>query len=418
MKKLLKAGEVKGVIVAPASKSIAQRAIVAAGLTEGTTLLKQVTLCDDTRAAMELISRMGCVVIRKGSDYRIRGGLPTVFPGVLFCGESGLLTRMITPVAALSRGEVEIRGCGSLLRRPMDMVVSPLGELGVSVTTAGGRLPLKLEGTLRGGEITLDGSVSSQVLTGLLMALPLADGDSLLHVHRLNSKPYVDLTIRLLSAFGIEVRQEDYSLFRVKGRQQYRPCVYTVEGDWSGASCLLVAGAISGQVTVKGLDIRSVQADRAILEVLELAGIPVVIRQEEVYYSVTISKGRVKAFDFDATECPDLFPAITALAVCADGVSCIRGADRLTHKESNRAFALQEEFGKLGIRVTWQEDCLFVTGGKVKGGVVQAHRDHRMVMALATVALLAEGDVVIEDAEVVAKSYPGFWEDFARLTEV
>ncbi len=281
MKKLITNSEIKGVIEAPASKSIAQRAIIAALLARGKTSIKHLTPCDDTLAALNIAQQAGCHITHVGNDYEINspGAGNLTLPDEISCGESGLLARVMIPIASLDGKDKRITGHGTLLARPVDTVLPPLSQLGVTIQSPHGHLPLTLKGPLKGGkEIQLDGSLSSQFLTGLLMALPLTLEDSSIRVNHLKSKPYIDLTIDLLSSFGIEISREDDTLFTIRGRQAYQPCTYTIEGDWSGASCLLVAGAIAGEITIKGLDIHTQQADVAILKALEMAGIPVSIQ--------------------------------------------------------------------------------------------------------------------------------------------
>jgi 3-phosphoshikimate 1-carboxyvinyltransferase len=392
---------------------------MAALLSRGTSTLRNLTLCNDTAAALDVARTLGATVEKRGNDYLITSDFfaKNTTEKKLLCGESGLLTRMVTPVAALLSHQAEITGHGSLTTRPIDMVEAPLRKLGVEIYTNNGKLPIRVKGALKGGCTAIDGSLSSQLLTGLLMALPLAQGNSEVRVSNLKSKPYIDITIALLKSFGIEIVNESYEVFRVAGNQKYTPCTYNVEGDWSGASCPLVVGAIAGSVTVANLDENSAQADRAILNVLAQAGAEIAIEKTGASLSsITVSRGSLQAFTFDATDCPDLFPAIVALASCCNGTSRVSGALRLAHKESNRALTLQQEFGKLGIKVDLRGDDMLTTGGAITGGCVSAHNDHRIAMALATAALRASSEVVIDEAESVAKSYPEFWEDMQRLT--
>lgn len=419
MKRSVSVSEVNGTVVAPASKSVAQRAIVASLLATGTSTLHNLTLCNDTEAALGIAKLLGVDIEENGYDYHISSkGIADLLDEerTLFCGESGLLTRMIMPVASLLRSKTTITGHGSMLERPVDMIVQPLLDLGAGITTNNGFLPAVIKGPLKGGTTNIDGSISSQVLTGLLLALPLAPQDSILHVHNLKSKPYIDITIDLLQSFGIAVENESYEVFRIKGGQRYKATNYNVEGDWSGASCLLVAGCIAGEVTVNNLDINSPQADKAMLDALQLANANVCIIENKPFSSITTTYSHyLQSFEFDATECPDLFPALVALAASCNGTSKIYGAKRLTHKESNRALTLQQEFGKLGIKVDVQNDVMLITGGTVTGGEVSSHNDHRIAMALATAALKATDTVTINEAESVNKSYPRFWDDLQQL---
>ncbi|MDR1225538.1 MAG: 3-phosphoshikimate 1-carboxyvinyltransferase [Prevotellaceae bacterium] len=419
MKKSVKSSAVNGTIVAPASKSVAQRAIVAAVLCQGTSTLRNLSLCNDTSAALGVARTLGAIVEQHGNDYTISSDFfaKNIAEKKLFCGESGLLTRMITPVAALLSHYTEINGHGSLLKRPVDMVENPLRGLGATIVTDRSLLPITVKGPLKGGEISIDGSISSQLLTGLLMALPLAQGNSTIHVSNLKSKPYIDITIDLLKSFGVEIINDSYEIFRIKGHQKFAPCTCSIEGDWSGASCPLVAGAIAGNITVENLDENSAQADKEILTVLERAGAKISAeRTKSSLSSISVSKGNLQAFTFDATHCPDLFPAIVALASQCNGISQIYGAERLTHKESNRALTLRQEFATLGIKIDLSGNEMRVAGGQVTGGSVNAHNDHRIAMALATAALCANGEVIVDEAESVDKSYSKFWDDLAVLT--
>lgn len=244
----------------------------------------------------------------------------------------------------------------------------------------------------------IDGSISSQLLTGLLMALPVASNDSVIKVSNLKSRPYIDMTLQVLEKFGIKVEHTGHEIYRIKGGQEYRPAAFTVESDWSGGAFLLVAGAIGGEVNVEGLRPDSRQSDKAVLTALDKAGARVSITENKI----TVSRSDLKCFEFDATESPDLFPPLVALAACCKGITGIKGAKRLIHKESNRAEALVKEFGKMNIKVEINDDYMLVTGGKIKGAHVESHNDHRIAMATAVAALRADGRVFIKDSHAIA----------------
>lgn len=418
MKKTIARATVSGCLKAPPSKSYAQRAIAAGLLGSGLTTLTNMELCSDTRAAMETARMLGAQISHTGGDtYIIRGGLNPV-GSVLDIGESGLSARMFIPIASLCGSHVTIIGGGSIVRRPMDMIVQPLRNLGVEVADTHGRLPITVRGPIRGGDIVVDGSVSSQFVTGLLMALPMAAGETTFRVSEPVSIPYIDMTLDVLERFGIEVEHQDYGHFYVKGSQRYTPCEYRVEGDWSGASCILVAGAIAGavagEITVGNLDPLSKQADAAIIDALSLSGAEVATDGRKV----TVRRPeRLYGFRFDASHCPDLFPALTALAANCEGDTLIAGVRRLTHKESDRAAALCTEFGKMGIAIDLPEpDVMRIRGGRPHGADVDSHGDHRIAMSCAAAALCADAPVTIEGAESVEKSYPAFWNDLAAIT--
>jgi 3-phosphoshikimate 1-carboxyvinyltransferase len=400
---------VSGSVKAPPSKSMTQRAIAAALLADGESVVMSPSFCDDSIAAMGIAKGLGAKVEISGNNIRITGtkGLKE---NELNCGESGLAIRMFSPVAALYKEEIIITGSGSLKNRPMSMIGEALKQLGVEFTSKGGFLPLTIKGPLKGGYCEIDGSVSSQLLTGLLMALPVTDEDSEIRVNNLKSKPYIDLTLGILNDFGIKVRNDNYESFLIPGSQKYLPGKYNVEGDWSGGAFLLVAGAVNGDLRVSGLKPDSHQSDRAILVALKDAGANIKISEN----LIEISRSQLKAFEFDATESPDLFPPLVALASFCTGTTRIKGASRLRYKESDRASALIEEFARMNIPVKQDGDFMTVTGGKVKGARVSSHGDHRIAMATAVTALGATGQTFIEDSHCVTKSYPGFFDDLMK----
>ena len=414
MDKTVPLGRVKGTLTPPCSKSYAQRALAAALLTEEPVVLRNLEFCDDTRSAMRCIETLGATIEQADpTTLSIKGGLHPR-GNRLDVGESGLSTRLFTPVAALCPTPVTIVGRGTLLSRPMTMMLDPLRQLGVTVRDNGGFLPIEVCGPMRGGEVEVDGSVSSQFITGLLLALPRAGHDTTLHVHDAVSTPYLDMTLDTAQRFGIEICQRDYEEFYIPGNQRYGTTYFSIEGDWSAAAMLLVAGATAGEITVRNVSMLSKQADTAICTALVRAGAAVINETD----SVTAVHRPLHAFEFDATNCPDLFPALAAPAAAAEGASVIRGTSRLEYKECNRAEAICEEYGKLGIEVDLsEEDVMKIRGGAIHGARTRSHGDHRMAMSLAVAALRSDGAVTIEGAESVAKSYPRFFEDLEHVRE-
>ena len=404
---------IKGQLKAPASKSMTQRAIAAALLADGQSIINNPSYCDDSLAAMSIACGLGARVEPQAYELRIIGSGVLKEPK-LNCGESGLAIRMFSPIAALYPAEITMVGANSLKKRPMFMIEEALNQLGVKCTSSGGFIPITIQGPIVGGYCEIDGSVSSQLLTGLLMALPLAAKDSEIKVNNLKSKPYIDMTIQILKSFGIKIQTKGYDLFYIPGNQKYIPHNYTVEGDWSGGAFLLVAGAVNGQLGVQGLRTDSMQSDMAIIKALEKAGAQMKISENQV----EISKSELKAFEFDATESPDLFPPLVTLASYCNGVSTIKGVSRLIYKESDRATALKEEFGKMNIRIEIKDDLMSVTGGQIRSAHVESHDDHRIAMAVAVASLGATGRVYIRDSQCVAKSYPGFFDDLRHLGAV
>ncbi len=414
--RFISASTINGTVIAPPSKSMTGRAIAAALLSGGASVIFNPSSCDDSLAALRVAGALGAEATRGEREIVIKGNgtlRESMEERVLNCGESGLCMRMFSPIAALTGGEVTLTGTGSLLKRPMHMVEGITG-LGALCATHNGFAPITIKGPARGGGIHVDASESSQFLTGLLMTLPLCREGSIVTVSNLRSRPYVAMTLSLLRHYGIHItREEGFERFSIRGNQSYRACVYRVEGDWSAAAFLLVAGATAGDVKVTGLNPNSFQADKAIMEALEMAGADLAIERDYV----SVERNELKAFEIDARDCPDLFPPLVALASHCSGISVIHGTQRLRHKESDRAHALCSEFGRLGITIELSGDIMKVYGGKVTGATVDSHNDHRIAMACAVAALNGQGKTAIGDWECVSKSYPGFFADIERLQE-
>jgi len=402
----------EGTIEAPASKSYFQRAIAAALLAEGESVLEGNGLCDDTRAALAVAEGLGARINLANNTVKIHGGISPIRTSVS-CGESGLCIRMFSPIAALYPGQVTLTAEGSLTKRPLGILEHPLTILGAHCVTNNGYAPVTVSGPLNGGYAIVDGSVSSQIISGLLMALPCAPKDSHLIVTGLTSRPYVQMTLALVREFGITIHWHKNDTFAIPGGQHYIPCRYRIEGDWSGAAAFLVAGAIAGKVTVKGLNLHSVQADRLIVEILTAAGSEIKTGEE----SVTAGGGALRPIIADLTDAPDLFPVLTALALTIPGTSRLSGVSRLRYKESDRAAVLMREFAKLGAVLTIEEDTLVITGIDHRPThplIIESHGDHRIAMA-AAIAALRFGPLTITNASCVTKSYPAFFEDLSKL---
>jgi 3-phosphoshikimate 1-carboxyvinyltransferase len=227
----------------------------------------------------------------------------------------------------------------------------------------------------------------------------------------LQSKPYIDLTISVLEKFDINIVNENYQHFFIAGKQNYNACTLEIEGDWSGTSCLLAAAATGGSITVENLNPQSKQADVAMLDVLRLCGANVMVEENKI----TVEKNHLNAFEFDATDCPDLFPAIVALCANCKGTSIIKGALRLQNKETSRAEILKHEFAKLNVKIELKNDIMYIAGSNICSATVDTHGDHRIAMALAAASVCADGNLIIENAECVSKSYPDFWTDFFKI---
>ena len=405
-----------GNIFAPASKSSMQRACAAALIRNGESIIHNPGVSNDDKAALDIIQKLGAELIINNEELIIKSSgvnpkLPPSGDRGINCGESGLSIRMFTPIVALSNEAITIDGKGSLLTRPMDFFDEILPQLSVEVKSNQGKLPLQIKGPIQPKNITVDGSLSSQFLTGLLMAYAGANASNVsINVINLKSKPYIDLTLEVMKQFGLNVPvNNNYESFTFHNQPinqlTNQPINYTVEGDWSGAAFLLVAGAIAApnRIFIKGLDVFSTQADKAILQALMDCGCSISVQPEIIEVGLPASGiAGLKAFQFNATDCPDLFPPLVALAAYCNGTTVIEGVSRLAHKESNRGLTLQEEFAKMGIEIILQDDLMLVKGGTgVNAAIVHSRHDHRIAMASAVAALQANGNVEIEEAESI-----------------
>lgn len=408
--------KLQGVIQIPASKSDGQRALLSAALAKGKSVLIGLGISDDENAMKAAIQQLGATVnSTEDGNIEIQGGLKLESVTQISAGESGLGIRLLTAVSASFNQQVTIEGHGSLTTRPMDFFQEVLPKFGAQVKTNDGIIPIEVCGPLSGAKVEVDGSVSSQFISGCLMTLPLAKSDSVLTALNLASIPYVKMTLQTLAKFGIKIEQKPGNLFLIPAPQEYKATTYQVEADWSSASYFLVAAALGHPIRLKGLNISSLQADKMLLDALMNADCKINHLNKEI----SIDGSNRCAFEFDATHCPDLFPALVVLAASIVGTSTISGAERLTHKESNRALTLQEEFGKLGVQIELDGDLMLIHGtGKVSGGEVKSHHDHRIAMSLAIAGTISDGDVLISDSEAVSKSFPSFWEQLEILGKV
>jgi 3-phosphoshikimate 1-carboxyvinyltransferase len=410
---------ISGAVHAPASKSAMQRACAAALIRIGTTTICNPGNSNDDTATLHVIRQLGAATRYDGSSLIIESSGIHPVTDTLNCGESGLGIRMFAPLAALNNQPITITGEGSLMQRPMHFFDEVLPQLGVTVKSNEGKLPLAIRGPLSPKNIEVDGSLSSQFLTGLLMAFAAANAKAVsIKVLDLKSKPYIDLTLQVMKDFGMKLPENrNYREFYYDGSEINSPALslnYTVEGDWSGAAFLLVAGAIAGAVRVSGLQNTSRQADKRIVHALLDAGASVSVHDD----FVDVKRNELHPFEFDATECPDLFPPLVALAANCKGVSRIRGVNRLKHKESDRGLTLKEEFAKLGTRIDLNGDEMLIYGNEhvfVNNHVLNSHHDHRIAMACAVACLNADFEVTIRNADAVKKSYPDFWDHLKAL---
>jgi 3-phosphoshikimate 1-carboxyvinyltransferase len=417
MKVSVSPSAITGILPAPSSKSSMQRACAAALLHKGITYIYNAGISNDDKAALSIIECLGAAVKIEESKITITSNGFSAYSkpkaDELSCGESGLSFRMFAPIAALSAQPILLTGTGSLLKRPMNFFDEVFPQLHVQIESKNGYLPLSITGPLLPEPIHIDGSLSSQFLTGLLFAFAAAATKTeTIFVNDLKSKPYIDLTLHVMRKFGYNITHQNYECFTIVPSSSYPATVeYTVEGDWSSASFLLVAGAIAGTITITGLDEHSAQADKAIMKALNDCGAAIYKNES----SIKISKANLKAFTFDATDCPDLFPPLAALACYCEGTSVISGTHRLAAKESNRAETLQQIFGEMGVNILLINDEMHITGGKVNAASVTSHHDHRIAMVAAIAALGATGPIEISNADAINKSYPQFYSDMKKL---
>ena len=451
------------VLTMPVSKSFAQRAIIAAALADGVSHLKGYTPCGDNEAALKVAESLGAEINIDGTELTIKGisasyGSLGEALTTLHVGESGLLTRMMIPVMAQLRPEsVDFTGEKTLLNRPLTGAREIMEAMGASIECNSQEavcVPLTVKGPLKPGRAEVSGKHGSQLISGLLMALPFADRNSTLVVKEPKSIPYMFITLEVLKKFGIKVANEmlggrdflesdgDWSLctemvFKVKGGQKYKAADIDLEGDWSAAANFLVAGAVFGKTEIAGLDTTSLQADLSIMDILMDAGASL-SQLDGNKGNITAQRAPLRAFNVDASNCPDLFPIISVLAAFCQGTSRLAGVGRLANKESDRAKAIQEMLTQMGVSTHIEGDEMVIEGHSLverllgsaqagngtkaaasgvrllKGGEYTSHHDHRMVMALKVAALGADSPITIDDESCVSKSFPQFLEMFEK----
>lgn len=401
----------QGSIMANPSKSYLQRAIFCAALSKEKIHFSIDNPSDDVAAALRLLPALGAsfqngIIMPSSSANRLD-------ELVLFCGESGLLLRLMATIGLGFAKRLILQGEGTLLKRSMVSLEDQLRAIGLQVESNNGFLPLVIEGEITNNSLSVNASDSSQFLSGLLIALSQRPFDCVVNVSALSSKPYIDLTLDVLKDFDGSVRHEDYNTFYIKGNQMMSPQKNNMEGDWSGAANHLVGAAISGEITMKGLSIVSSQADRSILNALVDFGAMVEVHEHEI----KVEQNERRPFVFDATHCPDLFPPLAILACAAVGTSEIIGLHRLENKESNRKRSIVKMLNVLGVNHRIVSDSIFIEGrGKVHGGTIATYNDHRMSMAGAIAACIATSEIIIDNVACVSKSYPNFYNDLNELS--
>lgn len=380
-----------GEITIPPSKSVAHRAMLCSFLAGGGEVTPLIN-SKDMQAMQQVITS-----IKNGDN-------------TLDCIESGNTSKFIIPVVAALGKKVTITGSGTLLKRPIGEYLRILPEHGVKCLS-NNELPLSIEGKLKSGKYNVAGNVSSQYITGLLFALPILEGDSeIVLTTELQSKPYVDMTIKVISDYGVHIEETPNGYF-IKGNQAYQKRDYVVEGDWSQAAFFLAAGAINGDITLKGLDINGTQGDKEIVNILKHFGADIEVSQNTIH----VKKSNLNGIKINVSDIPDTVPSLAIVASFANGTTIIEGAERLRYKESDRLESVVSNLKKMGVDVKEKPDGMIIKGGNVKGAELDGYKDHRIVMAFSVAALCAKGETVIKDAESIAKTYPQFFEDYNLL---
>ena len=422
MKIKIKPSILNGKIEIPPSKSYSHRAVIAAALAEGgkKSKIDNLKFSVDITTTTDIMENWGAKINREESSLEIIGNGGKVVPADKYvqCNESGSTIRFLIPIGITSKNELIFDGKGKLVDRPLDSYYRIFEEQGILYKNENGKLPLTVNGKLKAGNYEIDGNISSQFITGLLYALPLLDGDSKLTINKnLESKGYIDLTLEILKLAGIEIMNNDYKSFDIKGNQIYKPFDYTVEGDYSQVAFWIVAGIISANMDnkVKCLHVNknSLQGDREIIEIVQRMGANLEIFDDYVLVKPSKTKGTV----IDISQCPDIGPILTVLAALSEGETRIINGERLRIKESDRITSIKTELNKLGANVAEEGDSLIIQGveGFTGGVTVNAWNDHRIAMSLAIASTRCEKEIILEEAESVRKSYPHFWDDFVKM---
>jgi len=406
-----------GSILIPASKSHAQRVLACALINPFSTEIKGLGKSNDEQAVIHVLDDFGAKMESSENLLRIVGvdfdSLPSQ---TISIGESGLAARMLTPILSLAKEEMTIIGHGSILNRPMHFLIDALNQLHVKTNSQDGLLPLVIQGPLQTKNLTVDGSVSSQFITGLILAFVGSPNtkNEVITIQNPTSLPYIDLTIKTLEAFGHDVKF-DGSQVQFNGPYSWNAANIQIEGDWSSAAFFIVAAALLGTSTFQNLNLNSAQADRAILGIVEAFGANISYNSD----SITISANKRGHFHFDATHAPDLFPILTVLGAYGSATSSIKGVHRLFGKESNRAEVILNEFSKFGLKMTIENDTLFIVPQPdYVGATIDPHNDHRIAMAAAIMALGAKEKTTVLHPKVCAKSFPNFFKVLDQVSQI
>ncbi|OQB14754.1 MAG: 3-phosphoshikimate 1-carboxyvinyltransferase [Firmicutes bacterium ADurb.Bin193] len=407
--------KISGSVTVPPSKSLCHRAIICASLAAGVSEIENIGTSDDIEVTIENMKRLGAVIRKSGKRLIIDGTdtLKTQGPLTLDCNESGSTLRFLIPLALHCEGPVTFTGTGRLPVRPLDTFYGVFKRFGIPYQNTDGKLPLTVSKGDISGVIEIEGNISSQFISGLLMALPLYDFNSEIRITApLESRGYVDMTIDVMRRFGVEVRNNNYHTFKVQGGQSYKNAVYTVEGDFSQAAFFLAAGALGSFTICKGLNPSSIQGDREIINIIKRMGGEIVIEKD----GIAAVPSKLYGCEIDASQTPDLVPVLAVLGALAEDETVINNATRLRIKESDRLSAIAEQLNALGATVIEKTDGLVIEGiDTLSGGTVSSCNDHRIAMSIAIASTCCNEEIVINQSDCVKKSYPHFWEDFQML---
>lgn len=401
-----------GTVNVPPSKSDVHRAIICAAMANGVSRISPVALSNDIKATIGCIKALGADAVLENNVLTVDGtNMYKNKTALLDCGESGSTLRFFIPIAAVGNINATFVGKGKLPQRPIGIFTEALPKAGTVCKTEGG-LPLEIKGQLKSGIFKIPGNVSSQFITGLLLALPILEGDSeIVLTSPLESVGYIAMTIRTMKQFGVNIQATEKG-WHIKGGQSYKTCDYTTDGDWSQAAFFMVLGAVSGKVTVKGVAKDSTQGDKKCAEILARFGAKVTQLDNEV----TVEKGELKAITIDASQIPDLVPVLSVCAAFAEGTTRIINAERLRIKECDRLKATAELLNNLGGKVKELSDGLEITGvSSLKGGNVNGYNDHRIIMSAAVCAARSDEDITATFAMSINKSYPDFYIDYNSI---
>jgi len=406
MKVKIRPSTVEGKIVAPPSKSYTHRALICSALAKGESKIISPLNSDDTEATMDLLEKIGVKIRVKGNYWEVNGGCLNQPTEDLFCRESGTTMRFMTALCSVVKGTCKLTAGSSLSKRPMKPLIDGLNQLGMECISYRGFPPIIVKGELIGGQTRIPGDISSQFISALLLIAPLAKEKVNLNLTTsLESKPYVRMTMDTQKEFGVEINaSEDFREFYAE-KQVYKPTEFEIEGDWSNAAFFLVAGALAGEVETQKMNIESLQADREILNVLKKMGVKPISQGQ----SIILKKTELEALEFDVSDCPDLFPILTVLCSVAKGESRLTGIKRLRIKESDRIAAMKEGLLRMNVDIVEDGNSVIIKNSKPVAATIDPKNDHRIAMAFAVLALVSEGETIIQDAECVSKSFPSFW---------